>query len=171
MHARGGCSGRQAAAGPARRAAARPTWRARSVQQKQPQQPAPQRSRWRGRAHRHMRAKRSSVHGQGARDTRRERRMLCVSAQSVALLVCAVRSSGGSCSGRFGCTCVVGGAIKAPDGGGYGESAASAAREQAHRHRCLNVCASSEPRPLCYRRSLSRKACGGWGAEGDVHTP
>ena len=53
---------------------------------------------------------------------------------------CAVRSIGSSRSGRFGCTCAVGGAIKAPDGGGYGESAASAAREQAHRHRCLEVC-------------------------------
>ena len=42
---RGGCSGRQTAAGPARRAAARPTWRARSVLPKSPQQPAPQRSR------------------------------------------------------------------------------------------------------------------------------
>ena len=32
------------------------------------------------------------------------------------------------------------GAIKAPDGGGYGECAASAAREQAHLHHCLIVC-------------------------------
>jgi hypothetical protein len=87
----GAAAGRQTAADPARRAAARQTWRARSVQPKQPQQrqrrqAAPQRSRWRGRAHRRMRAKRSSVHGQGARDIRRERRMLCVSARSVALL-------------------------------------------------------------------------------------
>ena len=44
-HATGWCSGRQTAAGPARQAAARPTWRARSVQQKPPKQPAPQRSR------------------------------------------------------------------------------------------------------------------------------
>ena len=40
-HARGGRSGRQAAAGPARQAAARPTWRARSVQPRPPKQPAP----------------------------------------------------------------------------------------------------------------------------------
>ncbi len=33
---------------------------------------------------------------------------------------CAVRSSGSSCSGRFDRTGAVGGAIKAPDGGGYG---------------------------------------------------
>jgi hypothetical protein len=54
--------------------------------QRQRRQAAPQRSRWRGRAHRHMRAKRSSVHGQGARDIRRERRMLCVSVRFVAWL-------------------------------------------------------------------------------------
>ena len=42
-----------------------------------------------------------------------------------------------------------GGAIKAPDGGGNGECAASGARGQAHLHHCLKFCASSEPRPLC----------------------
>ena len=66
-------------------------WRARSVQprppkQRQRRQAAPQRSRWRGRARRRMRAKRSSVHGQGACDIRRERRVLCASARFVALL-------------------------------------------------------------------------------------
>ncbi len=35
--------------------------------------------------------------------------------------------------------CGGGGAIKAPDGGGYGECAASAAREQAHRHQRMQV--------------------------------
>ena len=43
-----------------------------------------------------------------------------------------------------------GGAIKAPDGGGYGARAASGAREQALRHRCLNVC----PRDLLSRACL-----------------
>jgi hypothetical protein len=33
-----------------------------------------------------------------------------------------------------------GGAIKAPDGGGYGARAASGAWERAHRHRRLSVC-------------------------------
>ena len=33
-----------------------------------------------------------------------------------------------------------GGAIKAPDGGGYDAHAASRAKEQAQRHHCLNVC-------------------------------
>ena len=61
---------------------------------------------------------------------------------------CAVQSSGSGCSGRFGCTCVVGGAIKAPDGGGYGECAANAAREQAHRHHCLNGCWRAAPCPI-----------------------
>ena len=33
-----------------------------------------------------------------------------------------------------------GGVIKSPHGGGYGARAAGAARDQAHRHHCLNVC-------------------------------
>ena len=42
------------------------------------------------------------------------------------------------------------GVIKTADCGGYGARAASGAREQAHRHHCLNVCpATSETVRVC----------------------
>jgi hypothetical protein len=62
-----------------------------------------------------------------------------------------LRINGSSCSCSPDCrgACVVGGAIKEPDGGGNGECAASGAQGQAHRHHCLNGRRASEKRPLC----------------------
>ena len=72
---------------------------------------APQHSRWYGRAHRRMRAKRSSVHGHGARDVRRERRT------EVALHFCPIgRSAGAATSGAAGAAAVAVG-VHLCDGG------------------------------------------------------
>jgi hypothetical protein len=69
MQRAGAAAGRQTAAGPARQAAARPTWRARSLQQRQPKQPAPRRSRVQ-----YVRAcAYSSGHTSGGRELRRVR--------------------------------------------------------------------------------------------------
>ena len=79
--------------------------------------------------------------------------MLCVSARSVALLGLRRPEQREQLQWPVRLHCVVGGAIKAPDGGGNGECAASKARGQAHRHHCLNGCRASEKRPFVDRIS------------------
>ena len=65
--------------------------------------------------------------------------MLCVSARSVALLGLRRPEQREQPQWPVRLHLCGGGAIKAPDGGGYGECAASAAREQAHRHQRMQV--------------------------------
>ena len=111
--------------------------------QRQRRQAAPQCSPCHGPAHRRMRAvactgkELKTYFGRGGED---------------AMHLCPVRRSAGAApSDAAGAAAVAGssalcggGAIKAPDGGGYDAHAASRAKEQAQRHHCLNVL---PPRP------------------------
>jgi hypothetical protein len=114
----------------------------RSAQRKR-RQAAPQCSPCHGPAHRRMRA--VACTGKELKTYFGKRgRMLCISALFVALLGLRRPMQREQLQWPVRLHLCGGGAIKAPDGGGYDAHAASRAKEQAQRHHCLNVL---PPRP------------------------
>ena len=81
--------------------------------------------------------------------------MLCASARFVARLGLRRPEQRGRLQWPVRLHLCGGGAIKAPDGGGYGARAASGAGERAHRHSCLKVC----PRRNLGRRGFASETC------------